>query len=91
MRPNKIGQVGKFDKLLPLENQDHFHFILEIKEDIERPRADIKGFNIGSSLSPINSVLFDEIKVGKIEKANLVGNKVSFNKVDYSQAIQKVV
>jgi len=49
MRPNKIGQVAKFHTPLPDKNPNQLYVVLEIIEDDERPRADIKALNTGLS------------------------------------------
>jgi hypothetical protein len=91
MRPNKPGQVAKFHTPLPDENPDQLYVVLEIKEDVERPRADIKALNTGLSFPPINTVLLDDLEVVEVDTADLVGHKVTINKADYSQATGKVV
>jgi hypothetical protein len=91
MRPNKIGQVAKFHTLLPDENPDQLYVVLEIIEDDERPRADIKALNTGISFPPINTVPLNDLEVVDVDTADLVGHKVTINKADYSQATGKVV
>lgn len=91
MRPNKPGQVAKFHTPLPDENPDQLYVVLEIKEDAERPRADIKALNTGLSFPPINTVLLDDLEVVEVETADLMGHEVTINKADYSQATGKVV
>lgn len=91
MRPNKNGQVAKFHTPLPDENPDQLYVVLEIKEDDERPRADIKALNTGLSFPPINTVLLDDLEVVEVDTTDLVGHQVTINKADYSQATGKVV
>jgi hypothetical protein len=91
MRPNKPGQVAKFHTPLPDENPNQLYVVLEIKEDVERPRADIKALNTGLSFPPINTVLLDDLEVVEVDTADLVGHEVTINKADYSQATGKVV
>ena len=91
MRPNKNGQVAKFHTPLPDENPDQLYVVLEIKEDDERPRADIKALNTGLSFPPINTVLLDDLEVVEVDTADLLGHQVTINKADYSQATGKVV
>jgi hypothetical protein len=91
MRPDKNGQVAKFHTPLPDENPDQLYVVLEIKEDDERPRADIKALNTGLSFPPINTVLLDDLEVVEVDTADLVGHQVTINKADYSQATGKVV
>lgn len=91
MRPNKIGQVAKFHTPLPDENPNQLYVVLEIIEDDERPRADIKALNTGLSFPPINTVSLNDLEVVDVDTADLVGHKVTINKSDYSQATGKVV
>jgi hypothetical protein len=91
VRPNKIGQVAKFHTPLPDENPDQLYVVLEIIEDDERPRADIKALNTGLSFPPINTVKLDDLEVVEVDTADLVGHNVTINKADYSQATGKVV
>lgn len=91
MRPNKNGQVAKFHTPLPDENPDQLYVVLEIKEDEERPRADIKALNTGLSFPTINTVLLDDLEVVEVDTSDLVGHQVTINKADYSQATGKVV
>lgn len=91
MRPNKIGQVAKFYIPLPDESPNQLYVVLEIKEDVERLRADIKALNTGLSFPPINTVLLDDLEVVEVDTSDLVGHEVTINKADYSQATGKVV
>lgn len=91
MRPNKIGQVSKFHTPLPDEIPNQLYVVLEIKEDVERPRADIKALNTGLRYPPINTVLLDDLEVVEVDTDDLVGHQVIINKADYSQATGKVV
>ena len=91
MRPNKIGQVAKFHTPLPDENPNQLYVVLEIIEDVERPRADIKALNTGLSFPPINTVHLNDLEVVEVDPADLVGHQVTINKADYSQATGKVV
>jgi hypothetical protein len=91
MRPNKLGQVAKYHTPLQDENQDQLYVVLEIKEDGERPRTDIKALNTGLSFPPINTVLLDDLEVVEVDTSDIVGHEVTINKADYSQATGKVV
>ncbi len=91
MKPNKIGQVAKFHTPLPDENPDQLYVVLEIIEDDERPRADIKALNTGLSFPPINTVKLDDLTVVEVYTADLVDHNVTIKKADYSQATGKVV
>lgn len=91
MIPNKIGQVAKFHTPLPDENPDQLYVVLEIIEDVERPRADIKALNTGLSFPPINKVLLEDLVVVEVDTKDLIGHKVTINKSDYSQAEGRVI
>lgn len=91
MKPNKIGQVAKFHTPLPDENPNQLYVVLEIIEDVERPRADIKALNTGLSFPPINTVLLDDLEVVEVDTKDLIGHKVTINKSDYSQAEGRVI
>lgn len=91
MRPNKNGQVARFHTPLPDENPDQLYVVLEIKEDDERPRADIKALNTSLSFPPINTFLLDDLEVVEVNTADLIVHQVTINKAGYSQATGKVV
>lgn len=91
MRPNKAGQVAKFHTPLTDENPNQLCVVLQIDEDVERPRADIRALNTGLSFPPINTVSLKDLEVVEVNTADLVGYKVTINKSDYSQAKGKVV
>jgi hypothetical protein len=91
MKPNKPGQVAKLHTQLPDENPNQLYVVLEIKEDAERPRADIKALNTGLEFPHINTVLLEDLEVVKDNTSDLVGYEVTINKADYSQATGKVV
>jgi hypothetical protein len=91
MRSNKIEQVAKFHTPLPNENPNQLYVVLEIIEDDERPRADMKALNTGISFPHINTVKLDDLEVVEVDTADLVGHNITINKVDYSQATGKVV
>lgn len=91
MRPNKIGQVAKFNTPLPDENPNQLYVILEIYFDVEKPRAKIKELNGGLPFPSVYTVLVNDLQVVAVYTADLVGHKVTINKADYSKAIGKVV
>ena len=91
MRPNKIGGVAKLHAPQPEENPNQLYVVLEIIEDEERPRADIKALNTGLSLPPIKTVKLNDLVVKEIDTADLVGHSVTINKANYSQATGEVV
>mgnify|MGYP001006342721 CR=1 FL=1 len=91
MRPTKTGQIAKFHTPLPGENPDQLYVVLEIKDDVKRPGVDIKALNTGFSFPLISTVLLEDIEVVEVDTSDLVGQKVTINKADYSQATGKVV
>jgi len=91
MRPNKIGQIAKFHTPLPGEDPNQLYVVLEIIEDVERPRADIKALKTGISFVPINTVLLNDLEIVEVETADLIGHKVIINKEDNTQKAGKVV
>ncbi len=76
---------------MPDENPNQLYVVLEIKEGVERPRADNRALNTGHSFPPMNTVLLDDLEVLEVETSDLVGHQVTLNKTDYSQATGKVV
>ena len=73
MRPNKPGQVVKFHTPLPNEDPNFYYVVLEIKEDGERPRADIKVINTCLPFPPINTVLLEDLKTEEVHETGLIG------------------
>ena len=91
MRPNKTGQVANFNIRLPDENPNQHYVVLEIIEDDERLRADIKPLNTCLSFSPIKAVKLDNLQAVDVDTADLVGHNVTINNADYSQTTGKVI
>ena len=91
MRPNKTEQVANFNIRLPDENPNQLYVVLEIIEDDERPRADIKKLKTDLSFPTINTVNLSDLNVVEVVTANLVGYNVTNNKTEYSQATRKFV
>jgi hypothetical protein len=91
MRPFNQGQVAKFHTPLSGENPNQLYIVLEIIKDGERPRANIKALNTGLSYPPINTVLLNDLELVEVDPAGLLGQTVTINKADYSQANGKVV
>lgn len=91
MKPNKIGQVVKFHSPLPDENPNQLYVVLEIKEDGERSRADIKALNTGLSFPPINTISINDLEVVEVETADLIGHNVTINKTNGNKASGKVI
>ena len=90
MMPYKIGQVAKFHTTLPGEDPSQLYVVLQIIEDVERPRADIRALGLGNSFIPINTVLLTDLEIVETDTSDLVGKNVTINKADYSQVTGKV-
>lgn len=91
MRPNKQGQIVRFHSPLPDEDPDQLFVVLEVIENTDRPRADIKALNTGLPYPPINTVLLGDLEVVEVDTNDLIGHNVTINKADYSQATGKVI
>ncbi len=84
MRPNKPGHVAKFNTPLPDENPKQLYVVIEIKDDIERPRVEIKALNTGHSFPPVNTVLLDDLELVEVDTSDLVGQEETITKDDFS-------
>lgn len=91
MIPTKEGQIVKFHTPLADENPDQQYVVLQIKEDGEKFRADIKALNTGLSFPPVNTVLLSDLEVIEVDTADLIGHIVTINKSDFSQVVGKVI
>lgn len=91
MVPTKEGQIVKFHSPLADENPDQQYVVLEIKEDGERSRVDIKALNSGLSFPPVNTVLLSDLEVIEVDTSDLTGHIVTINKSDFSQVVGKVI
>lgn len=91
MVPTKEGQIVKFHSPLADENPDQQYVVLEIKEDGERSRVDIKALNTGLSFPPVNTVLLSDLEVIEVDTSELTGHIVTINKSDFSQVVGKVI
>jgi transcription antitermination factor NusG len=91
MRPTKQGQIVKFHTPLADENPDQLYVVLEVIEDVERPRADIQALNTALPFTPINTVRLGDLEVVEVDTNDLIGHKVTINKSDYSQMEGRVI
>lgn len=91
MRPNKKGQIAKFHTPLPDEDPNQLYVILDLFEDTDNPRAHIKPLNTGFSLVSINTVSLEDLDVVEVNTQDLIGQLVTINKSDYSQAKGKII
>lgn len=91
MIPAKEGQIVKFHTPLADENPNQQYVVLEIKENGEKSRADIRALNTGLSFPPVNTVLLSDLEVIEVDTSDLIGHKVTINKSDYSQVVGKVI
>ena len=91
MKPTKEGQIVKFHTPLPDEDTDQLYVVLEVKDDVEKPRVDIIILNGGQPFTPINTVLLDDLAVVEVFTDDLLGHIVTINKTDLSQVSGKVI
>lgn len=91
MIPTKAGQIVRFHTPLSDENPEQLYVVLEVIDDDERPRADIKALNTGLSFPPINTVRLNDLEVVEVNTQDLIGHRVTINKSDYSQVEGKVI
>ena len=91
MKPQKEGQIVKFHSTYPGENPNQKYLILEIHFDVERPRAKIRELNGGKSFASISTVLVEDLEVVESDTSDLIGNKATISKSDYSQVAGTVV
>lgn len=91
MEPSKKGQIAKFHTSLKGENPDQLYVVLEVIENDDRPRADIQALNTGLSFPPINTVRLGDLEVVEVDTNDLIGNRVTINKSDYSQIDGRVI
>ena len=67
MRPNKTGQIAKCNIPLPNENPSQLYIISEIKNEDERPSAEVKALHTGTSLLPTKNVFLDNLEVVEVD------------------------
>lgn len=91
MVPTKEGQIVKFHSPIADENPDQQYVVLEIKEDGERSRVDIKALNTGLSFPQVNTVLLSDLEVIEVDTSDLIGHIVTINKSDFSQVVGKAI
>jgi transcription antitermination factor NusG len=90
MKPTKQGQIAKFHTPLGDEDPEQLYVVLEVIEDVERPRAGIQALNTGLVFPPINKVFLDDLEVVEVSTQDLIGHYVTINKSDYSQVVGRV-
>ena len=91
MSPSKEGQVVKFHTPLPSENPEQIYVILDLHENVEKPRAKIQALNTGLAFPPVNTVLLEDLEVVEVNTSDLIGHFVTINKSDYTQVKGKVI
>lgn len=91
MRPNKEGQIVRFHTPLEDENPDQLYVLLELHEDVERPRAKIQALNTGLAFPPINLVSPTDLEIAEVSTQDLIGHIVTIDKSDRSQVQGRVV
>jgi hypothetical protein len=90
MKPTKQGQIAKFHTPLADEDPEQLYVVLEVIEDVERPRAGIQALNTGLAFPPINKVFLDHLEVVEVSTQDLIGHYVTISKSDYSQVKGRV-
>ena len=90
MRPNKEGQIAKFHTPFPDEDPHQLYVVLNVREDAERPRADIKALNTGLSFIPTSLVNLNDLVVVEVNTQDLIGYQVYIKKNDSTIIAGKV-
>ncbi|OCB71172.1 hypothetical protein B0A79_22525 [Flavobacterium piscis] len=85
MKAVKEGQIVKFHTPLAHEKPNQLYVVLEVITDQERSRAEIQALNTGLPFPPINKVKLTDLEVVEVETDDLMGQKVTINKSDFSQ------
>ncbi|MCT4645793.1 MAG: hypothetical protein N4A74_12470 [Carboxylicivirga sp.] len=91
MKPFKVGQITKFHTPLLDEDPNQIYVVVEIVEEIDRPRAEIKALNTGLSFPPINTVNLDDLEIVEVDTADLMGHFVTIVKNDNSKVSGTVI
>lgn len=91
MKPTKAGQIARFHTPFPDENPNQLYVVLEVFEDVERPRAQIKALNTGLNFPSVNTVLLKDLEVVEVSTEDLLGHTVTINKSDHSQVDGSVI
>ena len=76
MEPKKAGQIVKFHTPLSDEDPNQLYVVLEIFEDEERSRADIKALNTGLPFPPVNKVKLSDLEVVKVMTNEFLTNRL---------------
>ena len=91
MKPSKSGQIAKFHSPIDGENPEQVYVVLELHEDVERPRAKIQALNTGLAFPPVNIVPVEDLEIVEVNTTDLIGHFVTIKKSDYTQFKGKVV
>jgi hypothetical protein len=91
MKPTKKGQIARFHTPLEDENPEQLYVLLDIIEDVDRPRAHIKALNTGLSFPSINTVHLDDLELVDVNTQDLIGHHVTISKSDDSQVRGKII
>jgi hypothetical protein len=91
MKPTKTCQIAKFHTALPGEDPNLLYVVLQVIEDPERPRAEIRALNTGLSFVPVNTVHLDDLKVVEVSTDDLLGKIVTVYKSDFSHVEGRVI
>ena len=91
MKPNKSGQLVKYHTPFPDENPKQVYLLVELYQDVERPRGYMKPLFMSDFLSGKKSVFIDELEVFEVQNTGLVGQFVTIQKKDMCKIKGEVV
>jgi hypothetical protein len=76
---------------MPDEDSDQLYVVLEVKEDSQRARADIKPLNTNLRFPPINTVRLEDLEVVEVDTSDLIGHQVSIITPDNKEVAGEVI
>ena len=91
MKPTKDGQIARFHTPLQDEDPNQLYVVLEVIEDGENSRANIKELNGGLPFTPVNKVRLRDLEVVEVGTDDLIGHTVKIKKSDNSEVEGKII
>lgn len=91
MTTYKKGQIVRFHTPLADEDPEQLYIVLEMIHDVEKPRVHIQALNTGCFLSPISTVLLEDLEFAAIDTRDVIGHKITIQKSDYTLVMGIVV
>jgi len=85
MKPTKAGQIARFHTPFSDEDPNQLYVVLEVMEDDQNPRADIRALNTGLTFPLVTKVAIDDLEIVEVNTKDLMGHSVTITKSDYSQ------